>query len=146
MAKVGIRMSYLCVSAEVRRQIRVLLVWRGAGCGGGLPVRRHSHGGHRVELWRAFDWLKNDKKQLKVNQSRQTRVYLGFIRPKIGTMRFGPTAGFVGCAFDLIVECTCFWSQTDQVYLFLAAALMLTIRTFLPFWPGIGCLRRIWLG
>ena len=72
----------------------------------------------------ASDWLKNDKKQLKVNQSRQTRVYLGFIRPKTGTTRFGPMAGLVGCAFDLIAECTCFWPQTDQVYLFLAAALL----------------------
>ena len=67
-----------------------------------------------------FDWLENDKEQLKVKQSRQTRVYLGFIGPKTGTMRFGPIAGPVGCAFDLILDCTCFWPQTDQVYLFLA--------------------------
>ena len=39
---------------------------------GGLPVRRHSYGGHRVELWKASDWLKNDKKQLKVKQSAWT--------------------------------------------------------------------------
>ena len=62
------------------RQIRVLLLWRvvwGVEGGGGLPVRRHSFGGHRVKLWRASDWLKkqkNDKNQLKVKQSRQTRV------------------------------------------------------------------------
>ena len=62
---VGIRMSYLCISAEVCRQIRVLLVWRRMGGGGGLPVRRHSYGGHRVELWRASDWLKNDKKTVE---------------------------------------------------------------------------------
>ena len=62
------------------------------------------------------------KKQLKVNQSIQARVYLGFVRPKTGTMRFGPMAGLVGCAFDLILECTCFWPQTDQVYLILAAS------------------------
>ena len=29
-----------------------------------------------MELWRASDWLRNDKKQLKVKQSRQTQVYL----------------------------------------------------------------------
>ena len=51
-------------------------------------------------------------------------MYLGFIRPKTGTMRFGPMAGLVGCAFYLILECTRFWPQTDQVYLFLAAALL----------------------
>ena len=94
----------------------------GVGARGGLPVRRHSYRGHTVELWRASDWLKNDKAQLKVKQSRQTRVYLGFIRPKTGTMRFGPMAGLVRCAFHLIVQCTCFWPQTDQVYLFWDAA------------------------
>ena len=41
---------------------------------------------------------------------------------KTGTMRFGPMAGPAGCAYDLIFECTSFWPQTDQVYLFLAAA------------------------
>ena len=30
-------------------------------------------------------------------------------------------AGLVGCVFYLISECTCFWPQTDRVYLFLAA-------------------------
>ena len=57
-----------------------------------------------------------------MKRSRQTRVYLGFIRPKTGTMRFGPMAGLVGCAFDLSLECTWFWPPTAQVYLFLAAA------------------------
>ena len=57
------------------------VVWDVEG-GGDLPVRRHSYRGHRVELWRIADRLKNDKKQLKVKQSRQTRVYLGFIRQK----------------------------------------------------------------
>ena len=112
MVHIGIRMSYLCISVEVCRQMRVLLVWRGVEGGGGLPVRRHSCGGHRVELWRASDWLKSDKKQLKVKQRIQTGVYLGFTRPKTGTMRFGPMAGPVGCAFDLILYCTCFWPQT----------------------------------
>ena len=41
---------------------------------------------------------------------------------KTGTMRFGPIAGLVGCVFYLILSCTCFWPQTDKVYLFLAAA------------------------
>ena len=68
---------------------------------------------------------KNDKKQLKIKQSRQSRVYLGFIKKKTGTMRFGPMAGLVGCGFDLILECTCFRPQTDQVHPFLAAALLL---------------------
>ena len=47
MVQISIRMSNLCISAEVCRQIRVLLVWRGVGCGvwsveggGGLLVRR----------------------------------------------------------------------------------------------------------
>ena len=93
------------------------VVW-GVEGGGGLPVRRHSCGGHRVELWRASDWLKNDKKQLKVKQSRQTRVYLGFIRPKTGTMRFGPMAGLVGCAFYLILECTYFGPNGPGISVF----------------------------
>ena len=46
---------------------------------------------------------KTTKKQLKVKQSRQARVYLGFIRPKTGTMRFGPMAGLVEFVFYLIV-------------------------------------------
>ena len=55
-----------------------------------------------MELWRASDWLRNDKKQLKVKQSRQTQVYLGFNGAKTGTMGFGPMAGLVGCVFCLI--------------------------------------------
>ena len=63
-----------------RRQIRVLLVWRDVGCGGegSLPVHRHSYRGHRVELWSISDWPQNQK-QLKVKQSRQTRMCLRFI-------------------------------------------------------------------
>ena len=41
------------------------------------------------ELRTATDWLKITKTQLKVKQGRQTRAYVGFSRPKIGTMRFG---------------------------------------------------------
>ena len=33
MVQISIRMSNLCISAEVCRQIRVLLVWHGVGCG-----------------------------------------------------------------------------------------------------------------
>ena len=71
---------------------------------------------------------------MKVKQRRQTRVYLGFIRPKTGTMRFGPMAGLVGCAFDLILECTCFWPQTDHVYLFLATALHIALCIYDNCW------------
>ena len=74
------------------------LLWRGVGCGewSGLPVRRHSYGGHRVELWRPSDWLKNDKKQLKVKKSRQNRVYLDFIRPKAGQCALDQRQGSQG--------------------------------------------------
>ena len=98
-------------------------VVRDVESGGSLPVRRHSYRGHKVELWRIYDGLKNDKKQLKVKRSRQTRVYLGFIRPKTDTNRFGPMSGLVGYVFYFILEYTCFWPQTDRVYLFLATAL-----------------------
>jgi len=77
MAHIGIRMSYLCISAEVYRQIYTCVArmpwcggWRVEG-GRGLPVRRHSYGAHTGELCRASDWLKNDKKRLKVKLSRQ---------------------------------------------------------------------------
>ena len=53
-----------------------VVVWDVEG-GRGLPVRRHSCGGYRVELWRASDRLKNEQKQLKVKQSRLSRgLYL----------------------------------------------------------------------
>ena len=64
LREVSIRIgkSYVYISAEVCKQIPVLLVWRGVGYGGwrGLPLRRHSYRGHRVELWRASDWLKTN--------------------------------------------------------------------------------------
>ena len=103
--------------------MRVLLVWCGVGCGGcrGSPRTSAFVWGHRAELWRASDWLKNDKKKLKVKQSGRTRVCLGYIRPKTGTLRFGPMAGLVGCFFLLDFRIACFWPQADQVYLFLAA-------------------------
>ena len=74
-------------------------------------------GVYRVEQWRASDLLKNDKKRLMIKQSRQTRVYLGFIRPNSGTKRSGPMAGLAGCTFHLIPERTYFWPRTDQAYL-----------------------------
>ena len=37
----------------------------------GLPVRRHSYRGHRVELWMIADRLKCSKRQLNVKQNRQ---------------------------------------------------------------------------
>ena len=48
------------------------------------------------------DWLKNGKKQLKVKQSRQIQVYLGFNEAKYRYNEFGPMTGLVGCAFNLI--------------------------------------------
>ena len=82
-------------------------------------MHRHSIGGHKVELWKASDWVKNGKNQLKVEQSRQIQVYLGCILPRTGTIRFGPMAGLVRCVFYLILELrvfgpkrtryTCFW-------------------------------------
>ena len=100
------RNSEICILAEVC--IRYVCcsydVGLGVEDGGGLTVRGHSYGGHRVQLWTAFDWLKNHKKQLKVKQSRQPRVYLGFIRPKTGTTHFGPMAELVGCVFDFIFQ------------------------------------------
>ena len=101
-------------------------VVKGVKSGGGPLVPRHSYGGHTVKLWRASDWVKNDKKRLKFKQSRQARVYLGYIRPKSSTMRSGSTAGLAGYNFDLISERTCFWPQTDQVHLFLASAQKIT--------------------
>ena len=68
MVQISIRMSNLCISAEVCRQMRVLLlVWRGLGCAGwtGSPrTSAFSCRGQRVELWRSH-WLKNDKKTVE---------------------------------------------------------------------------------
>ena len=80
-------------------------------------------GGHREELWRFVDRLKDDKKQLNVSRVDNSRVP-GLYSVNMGTMRFiRPKAGLVGCVFCLILLCTCSWPQTDKVYLFLAAAL-----------------------
>ena len=46
-------MQELRAAAAKQAEFRVSLVWRGAGCEarrGGLPVRMHLYGGHRVEL------------------------------------------------------------------------------------------------
>ena len=42
------------------------VVWCGMRRMDGLAVRRHSYRGHRMDIWRIFDWLTNDKKQFKV--------------------------------------------------------------------------------
>ena len=63
--------------------IQRLLVRHGVRCGAGLPVRRHSYRGCRVEVWTIADWLNNDRKQPKVKQSRQ----LGCTRALSGTNR-----------------------------------------------------------
>ena len=54
------------------------VVWDAEG-EGGLPVRRQSYRGYRLELWRIADWLKNDKiMQLKVTRRvHNSGVFLG---------------------------------------------------------------------
>ena len=122
---------YLYVVYLSRRCLGRYVCWRIAWCGvWGVGVSPYvgvrmgpigwNYGGPLIGK-------KTTKKKLKVKQSRQTRLYPGFIRPKTGTMRFGPMTGLVGCAFGLIVGCTCFWSQTDQVHLFLAATLFFSL-------------------
>ena len=105
------------------RQIRVCcscgVVWVVKG-GGGLPVHRHSYRGHRVELWRISDWLQNDKKKKVESQAYSGKPAL--YPAKTDTTRYPPTIGLVGRAFYLILVCTFFRHQTDQMYLFLAAA------------------------
>ena len=97
MVKIALHKSYLCISAEVCRQILVLLVWRGVGCGGWKGISPYA--GIRMGgigwNYRGLLWLAEKGHQLKDKQSRQTRVYLGFVQPKTGTMRFGPMAGLV---------------------------------------------------
>ena len=56
-------------------------------------------GTYRVELWRASDWLKNDKKQFKVRQSKQNRVHPGFIRHKQVQCALGQWQGTRGAFF-----------------------------------------------
>ena len=48
----------------------------------------------------------------------------GLYPSKKGKLRFRPMTGLVGCVFYLILICTCFWPKTDEIYLFLAAALL----------------------
>ena len=106
---------YVCCSCGV--------VWRVEG-GRGLPVHRHSYRGHRVELWRISDRLQNDNKKTVESQAEQTNPGVPALYPaKTEAMRYRPMAGQVGCVFDLILVCTCFWPLTDYVYLFLAVAL-----------------------
>ena len=102
MVRIGIHMSYLsvCISAEVYRQVRVLLVRRGVVCRvcrveGVSPYVGIRMGGIGWNYGGPLIGSKTTKKRLKVKQSRQTRLYLGFIGPKTGTMRFGPMAGLV---------------------------------------------------
>ena len=86
-------------------------------------VSRDSYRGHRVELLRIADWLKNDKN--RVDNSGVP----GLHPAKTGTMRFRPMEGLVGCVFYLILVCICFWPQTDKVYLYLATALIQNCET-----------------
>ena len=80
MVQIGIHTSYLCISAEVCRQIRVLLlVWRRVRCAGwrGSPLTSAFSYGGQSGTMEGLPISKNrQKKELKVNQSRRTRVYL----------------------------------------------------------------------
>ena len=58
--------TYVCCWCGVVRDVE--------GAGGGLPVRRHSYRGNRVELWRIASY-KRQKTVRKVKQSRQSRVF-----------------------------------------------------------------------
>ena len=96
---------------------------RDAEGGGGLPVRRHSYRGHRVELWRIAEWEKTTKKNSRKSSRVDNSGVPGLYPAKAGTTRFGPMAGLAVCVFLLDFSITCFWPQTDKVHLFLAAAL-----------------------
>ena len=66
-------------------------------------------------------WLKNDKKQLKPSRVDNSGVP-GLYPAKAGTMRLDQWQGSWDAFFYFILACTCFWPQTDKVYLFLAVA------------------------
>ena len=70
------------------------VVW-GVQGGRGLPVRRHFPVGGKGWNYGGLIGLKTTRKQLKVKKGRHSRVYLGFLRPETGPMRFGPMAGLV---------------------------------------------------
>ena len=76
-------------------------MWDAEG-GGGLPIRRHSYRGYRVELWRIADRPKNDKIQLKVASRVDDSGVLGLHPAKTGTTRVRPMAGLVECVFYLV--------------------------------------------
>ena len=104
------------------------VVWDVKG-GGGLPVRRHSCRGHRVELWRIADWLQNDKKKLKAKQIRHLGCVPGLYPVKTGTIRFiRPMTGLVGCVFYLTLVLPVFGPKRTRYtrYLVSAAALKKT--------------------
>ena len=67
---------------------------------------------------------KNNKKHLKSSRVDLWSVVSGLYPARIGSMRFRPMAGLVGCFFYFILACTCFWPQINKVCLFLAAALL----------------------
>ena len=98
------------------------VVWDVEG-GGGLPIRRHSYRGHRVELWRIFDGTSNDKnssKPTRVNKvgctwtlsgQKQVQFALDSNSSYLSAL-YWPNGRARGVRFDLILKCT--W------YLFLA--------------------------
>ena len=62
-------LSYVAGASRRRREAgRYVCCWcdvvRDVEGGGGLPVRRHSYKGHRVQLW-ISDWPQNDKKTVE---------------------------------------------------------------------------------
>ena len=54
----------------------------------------------------------------------------GLFKPKTGTMWGWPIAGLLACNLFLVLECTCFWHRSDQVYLFLAKSLIFMFVLF----------------
>ena len=82
--------TYVCCWCGVVRDVE--------GAGGGLPVRRHSYRGNRVELSRIADWLKSDK-----NSSKSSRVdnsgVPGLYPTKAGTMRLDQLQSLWGAFF-----------------------------------------------
>ena len=84
MVKIGVRMSYVRISADVCRHIRVLLVWRGMGCEGWRGPPRTSalvRGGDRVELWR--DRLKKRQKTVESQAEQKNSSVSGLYLVKI---------------------------------------------------------------
>ena len=84
MVKIGVRMSYVCISADLCGQTRVLIVWRGVGCERWRGSPRTSalvRGGDRVELWR--DRLKKRQKTVESQAEQKNSSVSGLYLVKI---------------------------------------------------------------